>query len=45
MRLDPGDEVWYFVRNGDNYDLHVYEVTASYPTSPSYTDALHYDGD
>jgi hypothetical protein len=45
MWLDPGDEVWYFVRNGDNYDLHVYHVTASYPTSPSYTDALEYDGE
>jgi hypothetical protein len=44
MWLDPGDEVWYFVRNGDNYDLHIYDVTASYPTSPAYTDALLYDG-
>jgi hypothetical protein len=43
MWLDPGDEVWYFVRNGDDYDLFVYEVTASYPTSPKNTSALHYD--
>lgn len=43
MWLDPGDEIWYFVRNGDNYDLHVYAVTASYPASPTYTDALQYD--
>lgn len=43
MWLDPGDEVWYFVRNSDNYDLYVYQVTDSYPTSPAYTDALQYD--
>lgn len=45
MWLDPGDEVWYFIRNSDNYDLFVYEVTASYPTSPKNTSALHYDWD
>ncbi len=45
MWLDPGDEVWYFVRNWDLYDLHTYKVTASYPTSPKNVEALHRDGE
>lgn len=45
MRLDEGDEVWYFVRNGDLYDLHRYVVTASYPTKPSNVASLQRDGD
>lgn len=36
MRLDPGDQVWYFDRNSSGqYDLHKYNITASYDTDPS----------
>lgn len=45
MWLDPNDEIWYFVRDGDQYILHRYLVTASYPTKPSDVQALHRDGD
>lgn len=45
MWLDEQDEVWYFVRNGDQYTLYRYLVTASYPTKPSNTAALKRDGD
>lgn len=45
MRLDPGDEVWYYVRTDDgSYDLRKYDVTASYPTDPSNVDILLRDG-
>jgi hypothetical protein len=44
MWLDEQDEVWYFVRNGDEYVLHRYVVTASYPTKPSNVAALSRDG-
>lgn len=44
MRLDPGDEVWYFVRNGDLYTLHRYRVSSSYPTKPSDVAPLARDG-
>ena len=45
MRLDPGDQVWYFQRSSwSQYDLLKYEVTASYPTNPNNVQALKRDG-
>gem|GEM_PF-6774253 len=43
--MDENDEVRYFVKNGDQYTLHRYLVTASYPTKPSNVAPLHRDGD
>lgn len=45
MWLDENDEVRYFVRNGDQYTLYRYMITASYPTKPSNVAPLHRDGD
>lgn len=46
MRLDPNDEVWYFVRQpDDSYTLFRYLVTASYPTYPNDGQALAWDND
>lgn len=46
MALDPGDQAWYFVKNSTGqYDLHRYEVTASYNTVPTNVSPLKWDGD
>lgn len=46
MRLDPGDQVWYFVKQADwSFALHRYNITKSYPTDPSNVQALQWDWD
>jgi hypothetical protein len=45
MRLDAGDEVWYYKKNATGqYDLFRYTITSSYPTDPSNVSALKWDG-
>jgi hypothetical protein len=45
MRLDAGDQVWYYQKNQYwSYELYKYRVTSSYPTDPSNVDALRWDG-
>lgn len=45
MRLDAGDQVWYYKKNAmGQYDLLRYTVTSSYPTDPSNVSALQWDG-
>lgn len=46
MRLDPGDQVWYFVKNSvGQYDLVKYSVVKSYNTVPTNVSPLRWDGD
>lgn len=44
MRLDPGDEIWIYKRNGSDFDRFVYTITNSYPTRPDDVTPLSYDG-
>lgn len=46
MRLDPGDQIRYFVKQSDwSYKLFKYNIEKSYPTDPSNVQALQWDGD
>jgi len=46
MRVDVGDQLWYFDKEPNwTYELLKYNVTASYPTDPSNVQALQWDGD
>lgn len=46
MRLDPGDEVWYYEKNSSwSYDQFKYKIMQSYNTSPSNVSPLLRDGD
>ena len=46
MALDPGDQVWYYVKQSNgSYVLFKYRVDKSYNTYPGNVQALQWDGD